>query len=267
MLQNPYLALTEEFNEGSLRVLLSSGQAVVVHKLAVMSKDGAWIVRETPDVLGHVLRVLERHGATYRFGAPLDARWLAGGWSSHFEYRSERLRIRTDFVTRPPRIAPTELQSMWARAERERDPVIALVPLAAIKLTDREKDYAVVGELARAMPEPLDQIRFSRSAKDLIALSERYPDLVAKVRQVRPALDGIAGGREALEEALDKERRSLMRVNEARLAGYQRSGKAWAGGWTRLAESMARLPLRDAHALMVERALGVLPFGPDGTSP
>ncbi len=44
-MDNPYLELTEELNQGRLRVPLSSGQAVVVHRLAVMSKDGDWILR------------------------------------------------------------------------------------------------------------------------------------------------------------------------------------------------------------------------------
>ena len=61
-----YLALTREFNEGALRAILSSGQAVVLHRLAVMSKDGHWILRESEDALAHVLGVLERHGARYR---------------------------------------------------------------------------------------------------------------------------------------------------------------------------------------------------------
>lgn len=34
-----YLTLTSEFNEGGLRAIVSSGQAVVLHRLAVMSKD------------------------------------------------------------------------------------------------------------------------------------------------------------------------------------------------------------------------------------
>ncbi|HVR09442.1 MAG TPA: hypothetical protein VMW75_15455 [Thermoanaerobaculia bacterium] len=38
-LSNPYLELTEQLNRGRLRALLSSGQAVVVHRLAIMSKD------------------------------------------------------------------------------------------------------------------------------------------------------------------------------------------------------------------------------------
>src|SRR5690349_7678313 len=101
-MENPYLELTEELNRGRLRVLLSSGQAVVVHRLAVMSKDGDWILREDAEAATHALEVLSSHGARCRFGAPLDLRWLAGGWSSHLEFRRGPLRIRTDFVTRPP---------------------------------------------------------------------------------------------------------------------------------------------------------------------
>src|SRR6185436_10598817 len=97
----------------------------------------------------YVLEVLSSQGARYRFGAPLDLRWLAGGWSSHFEFRREALRLRTDFVTRPPRIAPEQLARMWEEAEATGNVVVDVEPLAALKLTNREKDYAVVGELAR----------------------------------------------------------------------------------------------------------------------
>jgi len=43
---NIYLDLTREFNAGRLRVVICSGQAVVLHRLAVMSKDGDWILRD-----------------------------------------------------------------------------------------------------------------------------------------------------------------------------------------------------------------------------
>ena len=39
---------------------------------------------------------LESYGAAYRFGAPLDTRWLSAGWSAHLEFRYEGLRVRTD---------------------------------------------------------------------------------------------------------------------------------------------------------------------------
>src|SRR6266851_1958148 len=115
-MSNIYLELTEQFNRGRLRAIISSGQAVVVHRLAIMSKDGDWILREDAEAVDHVLALLARLGARYRFGAPLDMRWLAGGWSSHFELRRDALRLRTDFVTRPPRISREQLATLWAEA-------------------------------------------------------------------------------------------------------------------------------------------------------
>ena len=46
---NVYFDLTEELNaEGGIAVL-ASGQAVVFYKISMMSKDGDWILRETPE--------------------------------------------------------------------------------------------------------------------------------------------------------------------------------------------------------------------------
>lgn len=262
-MQNPYLELTAEFNDGRLRALLSSGQAVVAHRLAVMSKDGDWIVREDGEATAHVLATLERHGARYRFGAPLDVRWLASGWSSHLEYRTDTLRIRTDFVTRPPRIPAEMLASMWNDAETSGDAVIGLEPLAAIKLTNREKDYAVVGELARRMPNVRAKLLYSRSSRDLVELANRSPELVRELVSLRPLLGDIHAGRDILEAALDRERRALMRANEERLSRYQRAAAAWAAAWPAVAADTAHLPLPQAHAEIVRRATGVLPFAPD----
>lgn len=131
VMDNPYLRLTAEFNRGRLRTLLSSGQAVVMHRLAIMSKDGDWILREDEEAVAHLIGVLGAKGARYRFGAPLDLRWMTGGWSSHFQFIENGLRIRTDFVSRPPRISEAELGSLWAAAESSGDEVIGLEPLAA----------------------------------------------------------------------------------------------------------------------------------------
>ncbi len=102
-MSNIYFDLTEELNAEGTVVALTSGQAVVYYQIAMMSKDGDWIVRETPEACSRVLAVLQRYGARYRPGAPLDVRWLAGGWSSHFELTdSQRRRIRCDFsLVRP----------------------------------------------------------------------------------------------------------------------------------------------------------------------
>ena len=259
---NPYVELTTAFNRGRLRAVLSSGQAVVLHRLAVMSKDGDWILREDDEALEHVLAVLGQRGARYRFGAPLDRRWLVGGWSAHLEHRAGRLRLRTDFVTRPPRLSADELARVWRDAAGDETPVVGLEPLAKLKKTNREKDYVVIGELARRMQTPRSQALYSRSARDLIRLARAHRELVEELAEQRPVLLRVADGRDALEQALDAERRALIRNNEERLATYRSSMQAWAKIWPEVAAEIADRPLPEAHASIVERASGVLPEVP-----
>ena len=64
LFMNIYLDLTEDFNKGGLRTIICSGQAVVLHRLAIMSKDGGWILREDGEALNHVLSILQERGAT-----------------------------------------------------------------------------------------------------------------------------------------------------------------------------------------------------------
>lgn len=261
-MDNPYVELTEAFNRGRLRAILSSGQAVVLYRLAVMSKDGDWIVREDAEALDHILNVLSRRGARYRFGAPLDVRWMAGGWSSHLEHRREGLRLRTDFVTRPPRMSADKLEASWRRPAVHGVPVIGLEELAEIKKTNREKDYPVIGELARRMHDPRSQLLYSRSSRDLRRLAQDFPEAVRHALPARQLLKRIGEGRDALERALDEERRSLMRANEERLASYASASSAWSGVWPSLAREIAGRPLEEAHAIVIERAERMLPFGP-----
>jgi hypothetical protein len=259
---NIYLSLTRQFNAGRVRAVVCSGQAVVLHRVAIMSKDGDWILREDDETLSHVLGILTTHGARYRFGAPLDRRWLAGGWSTHFEFHVGTLRVRTDFFTRPPRLSPADLERLWAGAGQTDIPVVGLVELAEQKKTNREKDYAVIGELSRRMTDPRDQLRYSRSARDLIELGRRHPDLAQALRPARPLLAFLDGGLEPLEAALDAERRQLMHRNEDRLAVFGRAAAAWADAWPSVERETRDLPLRDAHAVVSRRAEQLLPFAP-----
>lgn len=202
-----------------------------------------------------------RHFARYRFGAPLDVRWMAGGWSAHFEFRRDQLRVRTDFVTRPPRIDSETLDRVWQEMDAQR-PVVDPATLAEIKKTNREKDYAVIGELARLMRDPREQLLYSRSARDLIALAQAHPKLIEVLSHERPLLHNIGVGRPRLEEALDAERRSLIRANEMRLARYREAAQAWASAWPTVEKEISELALPAAHEIVVARALEFLPFAP-----
>ena len=259
---NIYVKLTHEFNDGRLRAVLSSGQAVVFHRLAVMSKDGDWILDECEETFDHVLSVLDHHHAGYRFGAPLDLRWMKGGWSSHFEFREDLLRVRTDFVTRPPRLSAEDVAQLWQEQRQHDFPVVNVRHLVELKKTDREKDYAVIGELARLLEKPEEAMMASRSARDLLGLAAAYPEILRKLVPQRPVLAAIDGGVTHLEKALDAERRDLMHANEQRLQGYIAAAEKWAACWPDVAAAIAGLPLRAAHKLVVSRAEGVLPFAP-----
>ncbi len=257
---NVYLDLTARFNEGRLRAIISSGQAVVLHRLAMMSKDGDWIVREDDEATQRILGVLGAHGARYRFGAPFDVRWLRGGWSAHFEHEQSPLRVRSDFVSRPPRLSHDEVDRAFADEEGRSPPVLGVGALVRVKMTMREKDWPVIGELVRLLPSPRDQLTLSRSARDLIALGSDHPALVEELRERRPLLANLNLGRQATETALDAERRELMRADEERLRRYAAAASAWRAAWPVTERRIAGLPLDEAHELLVDAAIPLLPM-------
>lgn len=262
---NIYLRLTGEFNAGRPRALLAGGQAVVLYRLAMMSKDGDWILREDEEALSHVLQVLYSYGATYRFGAPLALPWMRGGWSAHFEFPLNGLRIRTDFVTRPPRLDAEVVDGLWIEQDKNPSPAedakLGAEQLILTKQTNREKDYVAIGELARLLDKPLSIFRHSRSVRDILELAARYPDLFAFAQQDRPCLRAALEGRDALGAALDAERRALIKLNEERLEGYEAAAKEWAAAWPVLQKRIRSLPLLEAHGAIIEAATKCLPTG------
>lgn len=260
--KNIYVTLTRQFNKGKLRAIICSGQAVVLHHMAVMSKDGDWIIREDEETFNHILGVLTDYGARYRFGAPLDLRWMKGGWSSHFEFLNDKMRIRTDFFTRPPRLSPFDIERLWDEHKTADLPFVNVKDLAELKKTNREKDYVVIGELARLMKNPRDQLLYSRSAGDILALAEKYPGLILELTAQRPLLSMLPEGREKLEELLDAEKRSLIHANEKRLAVFLKAAEKWTDAWPSVEKEVARSSLFDAHKKIIRRAEGILPFAP-----
>ncbi|MDA0322148.1 MAG: hypothetical protein O2923_05460 [Verrucomicrobia bacterium] len=170
--------------------------------------------------------------------------------------------MRTDFVARPPRIAPTSLQALWDKAEAERKPVpfTDVITLCELKKTNRERDYAVIGELARLIDDPAACLLLSRSARVLIALAREQPDLLDELVSQRPVLRYVPDGRDSLEVALDAERRELIHANERRLQSYMDAAQTWLDAWPRIAAEVSGMPLREAHAALVAHAEGRLPY-------
>ena len=173
------------------------------------------------------------------------------------------LRVRTDFFTRPPRISETQLARIWQEQAGRDVPFLDPPELAEMKKTNRERDYAVIGELARLIDDIELQIRYSRSARDLLRLAEQHPEVIERLAPSRPVLASVAEGRERLEAALDAERRQSIRRNELRLKAYADAAAEWYALWPGVAAVISDLALTEAHEIVASRADGVLPFAVD----
>ena len=257
-MDNLYFELTREFNQLGPTAVLSSGQAVVYYRLAIMSKDGDWIVRETADACAHVRSVLSQYGARQRPSAPLDVRWLGGGWSSHFEFfDSRQRRLRCDFVSRPPRV-PDEAVAAMFHGPVSSEPLLVVdrEVLIRLKQTARAKDYAVIGELARQLP-PHQEIQWTTDVDRLLELSA----LVAGPSS-RPSVQAArsGAGRSGVVAALALEVDALQQSDSRRLVRYQAAAESYLHEFRQAA--LDRLPLAQAHDAACRLAEAWLPPQP-----
>jgi hypothetical protein len=248
---NVYFDLTRAFNAHGVIVALASGQAVVHYRIAIMSKDGDWVIRETRAACDRVLQVLAEHGGWYRPGAPLDPRWLAGGWSSHFEFTDEKQRrVRCDFFSRPPRVAAAAIEQVFQTAT---DPlaVVDVESLIRMKRTQRAKDYAVIGELATRLP-PEREVLLTTDPDRLLRLAPVHGQ-GARRPAVRAAL---AGDRDGVVVALAREQDARQRQDRARMDTYTRAAEPYLDAFARLAVEDRRLPAGHMRAAaLAERLL------------
>jgi hypothetical protein len=228
-----------------------------------MSKDGDWILREAESACRRVRSVLAEHGARCRPGAPLDPRWLSGGWSSHFEFFDDKKRrIRCDFVSRPPRIPAEDLDSMFSGARGEGLlKVVDPERLILLKQTQRAKDYPVIGEVARLLP-PQGELRWTTDPDRILELAESHGAGSARP-SVRAARLGLARDEIVVELARELDR--LQTEDRARMRRYEEAARPY------LAEVRAAVPteasLEEAHEISVRVAERLLPTRLDGGGP
>ncbi len=69
----------------------------------------------------------------------------------------------------------------------------------------------------------------------------------------------VSEGRTRIEEALDAERRALMRSNESCLEAYLTAAQRLAADWPAIQEQLGGLPLVESHRILIERARELLP--------
>lgn len=255
---NPYVDFTDACNAQRPVVILSSGQACVWYRLTLASKDGDWLVREDEEALGVVRTRLAQLGARYRLGAPLDVRWLRAGWSSHAEALSpDGLRLRFDFVSRPPRLGPDRLAALWGDVGAGAAAVVSRRDLVLLKQTMRLKDYAFIGSLATQLQDPADQLRWTLDARHLLDLLQRHPHLKSRLAELRPACAGVES-ESAAAECIDAEVRRLRAKDEMRIQAYAAAQESWAVRFRE--DGFGQRRLDQEHTLLCAAAEGVLPL-------
>jgi len=216
---------------------------VVFYRIAIMSKDGDWVIRESAEACERVRTVLGARGARHRPSPPLDVRWLAGGWSSHFEFADDRARrVRCDFFSRPPRVAFALVQDMFrASPSADRLLVVDLETLVRMKQTQRAKDYPVIGEVARLLPGALE-LRYTTDPDRILALATTVASDVDRP-SVRAARE--AAGRERVVVELAREIDRLQRRDRARVERYLAASARYLEAF-RLA-GIGEMALPEAH--------------------
>lgn len=255
---NVYFELTREFNRDAPVAALASGQAVAYYRIAIVSKDGDWVIRETPEACQAVLAVLAARGARYRPSPPLDVRWLAGGWSSHFEFIDERgRRVRCDFVSRPPRIHPDTLSGFFESAGAP-DDLLVVDPesLVLMKQTQLARDYPIIGELARLLP-PEQELAYTTDPDRILLMAPLVPCAIP-----RPSVQAarFSEDRDPVVVALAREIDAMRQRDRDRVEQYHAAAAAYLDQWR--AAGLGDLPLLEAHDAACALADQWLPVQP-----
>lgn len=256
---NSYQTLHYEFVKAGANVLLSSGQACVMYGIAAFSKDGDWIIEESDASCRAVLSVLERKGADYRLGAPLDVRWLSKGWTSHFEFREGDVRVRVDFCSRPPRVP--RIKDIWKNAiHKQGIDIVDAGTLILIKQTRRVRDYSVIGALAEVVGynEKIPEIALEY-LQDYELLKKAVSEWPEEAKQSsREAVQLLVAGknRKDVVSALAVEQDNKIQQDDMRIRRMIESSREFQEQFARLKKEwkMGACPLSGQHEQLMEIA-------------
>ncbi|MBM3837458.1 MAG: hypothetical protein FJ398_05775 [Verrucomicrobia bacterium] len=186
---------------------------------------------------------------------PLDARWHHGGWISHFQWDTQPNVTTLDVFGHALRESspwPQDIFGLYAGAHT----------VAAMKRTNRDKDWAFVTALGVRMIEADDERGWLHifEADTLLEMLEEHRcprDLAAS----RPALALALKNDTQLAGALNAERKLWEELDRRRIHILQHHLRAYVSA-VRRARAGKALPLKPEHAVRVECAGLHLPENP-----
>jgi hypothetical protein len=227
-----------ELRAAGIRFAITSGMACIRYGLQQTTKDSDWIVsaaelRQLRGLLEQCEHRLPPWVVQYRpiFGAPFEAAWLKGGWSTHIFIRTVGggPDHHLDFFCQPPRVL------VWRHDSEEAD-FADRDTVTRMKKTDRDKDWPIVGGLAaqafaRGEPAALLHLRDAsllRRAWSLAVATQQAQAVAA--RPLLSQIDAVTDDLQ-LESLLRAERLVWEAVNRRRHVVYQEAWKAWYRRW------------------------------------
>lgn len=256
-----YRGLVTRLRRRRVPCAITGGLACVEFGVVEHTEDCDLLCRPAgAEALFSILVTSEFRGGCCRYrsalSAPLDRRWLGGGWTSHFTWGTGRGECPyLDVFGVPPRVT-----GPWER--RYRGPFADRATVAEMKRTRRRKDWDQATALGLQMLKRGDEAGWLHlfDADVLAELAARLPR-PRRLLGVRPVL-GLAFEKDPLlSRAVQTEVEFWSKLDAERLRVFEAAGRPYAVAVLRRRKSGQR-PLVEEHAERVMLAERLLPVDP-----
>jgi hypothetical protein len=253
-------ALTATLRSHGVVCAITSGMACVEFGVAFGTKDCDMLcAAESADAFLRSLEATPLRGAacSYRshLGAPLDCRWLRGGWTSHFAWSLGTEEACLDVFGVAPRASAlwqAELMGLYA------SPHI----VAEMKRTDRPRDWPIASALGAKLLYDGDPRGWLHvfDPQLMVKLASEIPcprELFAQ----RPVLELLERRDPRLDIAVRGEIEFWQQLDHVRMQVYRNAVRRYVVAVKKDARSDAA-DLRTQHLSRIEHAEQLLPMNP-----
>jgi hypothetical protein len=259
-LERFYEGLVARARSQGITCAITSGMACVAFGVAPATQDCDLLC--TPEAAARFFTLLcetKFAGVLPRYrghlSPPLDARWLRGGWTSHFVWKARDAQAYLDIFGVAPRGSDpweTDLRGFYASPHT----------VAEMKRTDRGKDWPFVTALGCKLLEARDPRGWLHIYdEDLLRHFRAEAGIPAELLFRRPALRLAVANDPRLRAALHAEIQFWHELDQVRLRIYERSLRPYVAA-VRRARVPATADLCMHHEVRVQCAEQHLPLNP-----
>ena len=239
---------------------ITSGMACVHFGVAATTKDcDVLCLPEKSEEFRALVAATELRGLqpNYRgnISPPLDTRWMRGGWTAQFTWKTKPEETCLDIFGIAPRGSSAwELEMLGLYASRH--------TVAEMKRTNREKDWPYITALGIKLlkaGDPRGVLHLYNA--ETLAQNVRQRPPAAWMLAARPALRLACEGDERLADAIHAETVFWHRLDACRIQIYERALRPYVSA---VRKAIARRPITlvESHDIRMECAARCLPPSP-----